>query len=410
MNTYNISQLLDTEKFCTLFDTDKNNRKIDVYKLSDAVFLDKKVFYPSTLIYSHGRVYTPVKEQIMSLKNIQTDSFVEFSVSDNPKVVSGNLFYFIYNTDNYYHFLYDSMPYLISFLKLRETMDIKLLMSYPNSQQNKFYKFVTELLEMVGIDYNNDVELVESNAVYSNLYVSDSYTHGHDSNIPPRNEIFDLYNRLTNRVSVSSQPKKLYISRRSWKHNDFNNIGTNYTTRRELVNESELVEYLESIGYTEIFTELLTTSEKISLFKNATHIIGAIGGGLANVLFSNTSCKLVSICSPEFLNVNERFLYSFKNVKSYLYTESEHVETTEYKKYMRVQYKNIVGEVTNIQDDLLTISYLNESLAGWNNALEYHTIVVPANECTKLDNGLNSMWKIDLDEFKLFLKETENEL
>jgi hypothetical protein len=170
------------------------------------------------------------------------------------------------------------------------------------------------------------------------------------------------------------------------------------------VNETELVEYLQTLGFEEIFTELLTTEQKVVMFKFAEHVVGPIGGGLANVLFSENNCKLLPICSPGFLDVNTRFLYAFSNVDTHLYTNTFHTETTEYKKYMRVMYKDIVGEITNIDGNSLTISYLNDIVAGWNNSLKYDSITVDSKDCKRLDNGLNSQWKLNLEEFKTFME------
>ena len=54
--------------------------------------------------------------------------------------------------DNYFHFVYDTLPYLISFFELKkEIPNLKLLMNYPNFQKNKFYTFVNEFLEILNI-------------------------------------------------------------------------------------------------------------------------------------------------------------------------------------------------------------------------------------------------------------------
>jgi capsular polysaccharide biosynthesis protein len=128
------------------------------------------------------------------------------------------------------------------------------------------------------------------------------------------------------------------------------NIGTNYTERRKMANEDELVNFLTSKGYVEVFSELLTTKQKIAIFKNAESVIGAIGGGICNVLFSKPECKLTAIVSPYFLDVNTRFKYSIDKVKLTLFVDSKNVETTSFKKYMRVKCGDIVGEITNIEN------------------------------------------------------------
>ena len=137
-------------------------------------------------------------------------------------------------------------------------------MNYSNSTMNEFYKFVSEFLDLLGIK-ESDILIVDKNTEYKNVYISSSYTHGHDSNLPPRKEIYSLYNDIVNIARDKYKldtPKKIYISRRTWLHNNFSNIGTNYTTRRRLINEDELVEKLTKKGFVEVFTENLKCVNK----------------------------------------------------------------------------------------------------------------------------------------------------
>ena len=233
---------------------------------------------------------------------------------------------------------------------------------------------------------------------YDEIYISTSYTHDIDSNLPPRKEIFDFYKEIVNIVQGKYEkiktPKKIYISRRTWLHNDFSNIGTNYTTRRKLVNENELVEKLLKEGYEEVFTEKLTIIEKIQYFSNATNVIGAIGGGIANVLFSPKTTKLIAIISPTFLELNNRFKFCLNTVKVYYDMNTKHIEDTEFKTYMRVKTKDnkIIGEIEKIYDNKLLISYTDGSNTGWNSQNDYKKMELSINDVEKLDNGLNSPW------------------
>ena len=275
-------------------------------------------------------------------------------------------------------------------------------MQYPNEHKNNFYPFIIEFLEILNIKTENIV-LVDENTLYSEIYVSTSYTHDIDSNLPPRKEIFNFYQSIVSIVKDTfninmETPKKIYVSRRSWLHNDFSNIGTNYTTRRRLINEDDLVENLKSEDFVEIFTENLTTIEKILYFANATHVVGAIGGGISNVLFSPKTTKLEAIVSPTFLDVNARFKYTLDCVDVNYNFNTEHLEKTEFKTYMRVKTKDgtIVGEIEKIYDNKLLVSYTDGSNTGWNAQNKYRQIELNMNDVEKLDNGLNSPWKFKI--------------
>lgn len=380
---------------------DTNNREINICKTKKIKLIGNNIFYPNCLMYSldNGEIYKPINENIMSLLNIE-DKF-SFNIDNNyNNTIDFPVFFFIYNTDNYYHFVYDTLPYLISFLKLKKKIkNLKLLMNYPNISKNKHYKFVLEFLEILDISHD-DIIIGNQNTLYSEVYFSTSYTHDSKSNLPPRKEIYDFYESIVDKVKdkykIDNLPKKIYVSRRTWIHNDLTNIGTNYTTRRKLVNEDELVDKLEKKGYKEIFTENLSIIEKVLMFSEAESVVGCIGGGLCNVLFSNENTRLFAIISPTFLDVNSRFKYSFTKVNTTYFNDTNHVENDLYKKYMRVKANDIIGEIEDIINDNIIISYVDEKVAGWNSEIKLKTIIVKKEECKLLDNGLNSAWQVNI--------------
>lgn len=386
-----------------LFNCDLNNREINLYKITNVKLTGQNIFYPNCLLIKDGEIINPIDEKIMSLKDVIPNNNGIVKDNEVKKFCNTPVFYFIYNTDNYYHFIYDTLPYLISFKNLKkEVHNLKLLMNYPNEQSDNFYPFVVEFLKILGIDINYDVILADNKTFYYEVFVSSSYTHGIDSNLPPRQEIYDLYKNIVKVVNETSTekkdyPKKIYVSRRSWLHNDFTNIGTNYTTRRKLMNEDDLVETLKKLGYVEVFTEKLTTIEKVKLFSQVESVIGSIGGGMCNVLFSNTQTKVIPIVSPTFLDVNGRFVHSFSKVNVSYFDETSHTSKDKFKKYMRVKCGDIIGEVIDVSDDELIINYSKNFVAGWNNQIQFDSKKLSKKDCTPLDNGLNSEWTLNLN-------------
>ena len=392
--------------FKNILEKDNNNREINIYNAKNVCLTGHSIFYPNVLLKTNKKLILPLLERTMSLKSgtIYEKQNMEYNYVKNEikKHVTDPLFFFIYNTDNYFHFLYDTLPYLISFFELRkEIPKLKLLMQLPNPQKKEMYRFVLEFLEILDIT-TNDIVIANNKTKYDNVFISTSYTHDIDSNLPPRKEIFDFYKHFVDIVNErydNKTPKKLYISRRSWLHNDFSNIGTNYTTRRKLVNEDELVDKLVKEGYKEIFGEKLTIIEKIQYFSNATHVTGAIGGGIANVVFSKKNTKLKAIISPTFLDVNNRFKFCLDCVDVEYDMRTKHVENTEFKTYMRVKTLDglIVGEIEKIYDNKILVSYTDGSNTGWNSQSKYKKIEFDLNdEVEKLDEGLNSPWIYNL--------------
>ena len=135
-----------------------NTRKIDLYKFENCTTTGLNLYYPNILLKSKNTLILPLLERTMSLKSgtIYEKNNMEFNNNDGEKKIVNicevPVFFFIYNTDNYFHFLYDSLPYLITYLSLKKEMpDIKLLMQFPNEQKKVFYPFVMEFLEILNI-------------------------------------------------------------------------------------------------------------------------------------------------------------------------------------------------------------------------------------------------------------------
>ena len=114
------------------------------------------------------------------------------------------------------------------------------------------------------------------------------------------------------------------------------------------------------------------------------------------MLFSPKTTKLEVLVSPTFLDINSRFKYSLDCVDVHYNMNAAHIEKGEFKTYMRVKAKDgsIVGEIEKIYDNKLLVSYTDGSNTGWNAQNEYKQIELNVEDVEKLDNGLNSLWKI----------------
>jgi hypothetical protein len=401
-----------------LKETDDTQRNIGYSYFQNILLIGRNAYYPNTLLYDdiNKNLISPYDEKIMSLNK---DSFYDNNIYDYTNKPSSNLthtiinipvYFLIYNFDNYYHFLYDTLPYLYTYLELKKKYpykNIKLLINYPNPKKKEFYKFNIELLEKV-IDINDLITHNENN-IYKELYVSSSLTHGGFSNNKPRKEIYEIYDIIKSNINYANINKqflkntinKLYISRRTWINNDISNIGTNYTTRRKMINEDLLVEELtKNNDYTEIFAENLNTDEKIYLFSNATKIIGSIGGGMANLLFSNPLTKTYILVTPYFLDINYRFKYSMENTDiTYFYDINTYTEHNKIPLHCRVKIINKIsayyekyGEISeyNKENDTYLVNISNNDVAGFNNLITFNNDYFNQSEFELLDNGLNS--------------------
>ena len=88
----------------------------------------------------------------MSLDKVKVVKSFRIKQKKAKLVEKRPVFFFIYNTDNYYHFVYDTLPYLISFFHLKQQVkDLKLLVNLPGPHRNTTYKFVKEFFQLLGI-------------------------------------------------------------------------------------------------------------------------------------------------------------------------------------------------------------------------------------------------------------------
>jgi len=90
----------------------------------------------------------------------------------------------------------------------------------------------------------------------------------------------------------------------------------------------------------------------------------------------------------------------FTNVETLYYENTFHIENDYWKKWMRVKCGNIVGEIEEVIDDSLIISYTDNIVAGWNSEIKYKKVKIKKEECVTLDYGLNSNWTINLEKIK----------
>ena len=371
-----------------------------VYHFKDVTFAGENLFFPNPLLLSGRKLFNPSQEFVSSLKTEAPGFFTPKSTTPT-KVCHFPVFYFIYNFDNYFHFLYDCLPYLIEYRELKKTNPtLKSLVNYPNKDKKEFYKFNIELLELLGISFN-DFVFASSDTLYLDIFVSETLTYISE----PDSRVFSIYDELVAKAKELKQnfnsPKKFYVSRRTWLNSDTSNIGTNYTTRRQLVNETELVEYLAAKGYKEVFTENLSTVDKILMFNQAESIIGSVGGGLANCLFCPKETRVTAIASPGILETNGRLNVCFERANATYFTDTANTEQGAWKTSMRVKTcDDLIGEIREIYEHDLLLAFSEAKVAGWNSETKFNTVKVPKCYCQPLDGGLNSAWKVNMEKFK----------
>lgn len=385
-------------------------------KFTDVFLTGRNIHYPNCLLYSKSLLVNPYDEQVMSLKKNSFYDNDEWDLSGQmtfQTLVEDPVFFFIYNVDNYYHFIYDSIPILYSYFKLREDIpELKLVIQTSHPSKKTLSPFVLEFLSALGIQ---NIQFAQEKTLYKKLYVATSLTHGGHSNSPPSPLAFSVWNRLC----VTGQydlPKRFYISRRSWIHGSTENIGTNYTTRRKCINEDALVDLLKKYDIQEVFTELLTTDQKLALFQTAECVVGIIGGGMANLLFSPKQVKSLCITTPYFLEINERFQHSMNHTDILYSNCATHLhQEWKFKPYSRVKvvgsdgpYEGCIGEVEEKHGHSYTLSLSSNDVAGFSQDFAFEKRPFHEDTLVAIDQGLNSPFILDINVVERDLKSLLN--
>jgi len=339
-------------------------------------------YYPNCLLGNENGLVSPYDEKVMSLNK---DSFYDKWSPNFPgeyTTYSDPVFFFCYNFENYYHFLYDALPYLVHYRELKKSVpNLKLLVG-----AKKFFEFNLETFDLFGL--TNDLVYISPTVMYSTVYVGQSLTKGND---PPDPRVYDLFKF---EKTVNKFSKKFYISRRSHIHGDLSNMGTDYTSRRRLINEDALVEHLTAKGYEEVFCEKMSMKEKINLFSNASDIVGCIGGGMANLLFARPDTNVWCIVSPEFLTINYRFRFCMEHTNIRYITD-----TAPYSDALTLHTRVVtpdgrIGEITKIKYE---VNISNNDVAGFSREDTFEQGVFSGEEIVALDKGLNSPYVLNLD-------------
>jgi hypothetical protein len=272
-------------------------------------------------------------------------------------------------------------------------------------------------LGLLGI---NDYTFLEKETEYTEVYIGLSLTHGGQSNDPPHPLSFSVWKAMTEeslqRVSSTLHPlDKLYISRRSWLSKHPENIGTNYTTRRRCMNEDDLVAFLQTKGYTEIFCEDLSMAEKIFYFSKAKSIAGIIGGGMCNALFSPSETRLHCLNTPAFLDINMRFLFSMQHTRILVHSICSHApHEGPFTLYTRAKildkdsvYDGKVGEISGYKNGTYELKLPKEAVAGFSQDFDLNSVWIGQEFLMPLDAGLNSPFVCDLKPFQHSLDSEE---
>lgn len=256
---------------------------------------------PAGQALSHGRMWRAIhKSKFVANTGLASHRWYKTSRSVMPwpkdvldrDVLRRPVFYAFYPWScNYQHWVIEDLSRLWFYFALR-VFEPELALLLPSDM----HPWRLAALDMLGIDEKQRVCLDGSRWVEcEKLYVS---------SFPALNfgsvslEAWQIYDELSKRATAGAayEPKKIFVSR--------DDVPKDHWHQRVLDTEAELASVAERFGYEKIAPSTLSFRDEVGVFARATHVAGAVGAGMCNVVWCQNLKNGVVVdhprCSADF--------------------------------------------------------------------------------------------------------------
>ncbi|MCT7952789.1 tetratricopeptide repeat protein [Ancylothrix sp. C2] len=228
--------------------------------------------YPGSLPGCHR--HDPNKHRIFNIEELPPIEKIDASVAVLSGL-SGNV---------YFHWMVDILPRL-NILRQSKIEFSKIDKFLINSITQPFQR---ETLSLLGIPSSKIIESDLHPHIQAKKLIVPSFA-GHLGWVEPASLKF-LRQELLKQISLQNltYPERIYISRGKARY-------------RRVLNEEELINYLEKFGFQSVTLEEIAVAEQITLFYHAKIIVAPHGSGLTNIIFCQTGTKIIELTSPHYV-------------------------------------------------------------------------------------------------------------
>ncbi len=250
------------------------------------------------------------------------------------ETISGTCAIFRSNYYGYYHTLLDESP-RINLLNQPEYADFpEISLLCPGGSENEWEQFFLSKLAPKNIKIT---PVSTDNLYYIEKLIFPSFVTKRCCGYLPSVYLKNLASKVLPERPRNKQ-NRIFISRRK------SMAATKELRGRHILNESELLESLKPLGFESYELEDLSISETIDLFYDAQIVIGAHGGGLANLMFS----EKVSVLELHPLKIiSSHYYYLCKSMGHQYRFWCDNVEST----HSLVNFEVDIAEVLAIVND-----------------------------------------------------------
>lgn len=196
------------------------------------------------------------------------------------------------DSNNYYHWIFDTLPrlHILNSILTLDELDYLII-------DNDNYAFKKETIELLGIPKRKLLKLTELKHIKADRLLVPSWP-GRSGLIPKWS--CEYIRRLILKDNVETKyDERVYISRTSARY-------------RKVVNENDLIVFLEKHGFKVYDFAGLAVVEQANIINQAKIVVAPHGAALTNLVFAKPGTKVLELFSAEYIN------YCFWNICDHL--------------------------------------------------------------------------------------------
>lgn len=192
------------------------------------------------------------------------------------------------HSSNYYHWLLECLPRAIISLRQLGCQDAVLLVdaNLPTQFHESLY-LLAETIHLVPVPHGMRLQVADLQ--FTSIF---SPTHDYYGKSPRADDFLIAPEAvaLLRESFLPTMPGKFNISRYIY-------VARSGGTHRSITNEAEMMEMLVKMGFTIVYPGKLNFVEQVSLFAQASIIVGPTGAGMANIVFAHPNCKIAVLAA-----------------------------------------------------------------------------------------------------------------
>ena len=302
---------------------------------SHKIFLLKNVnVIGAGVVFKNLRIFHPSLAWDRDYFAFRHGSILVKQWSNKTSVVSGNvaLVYNVWASENYYHWMMDSLPRILLLNKNYPDVTLILPAAFPDYMKKSLevlgsnkYVFIKPL-QVVKVPYLIFPELT-SNVEYQ-----------HPILIKELRELF--FNKY--QINQVKPHRFIYISR-------------NRQSKRKILNEDDLIILLEKYGFDTLFFEELDFDGQVKLMSHTKVLLSLHGANLTNMFFMPKFSTVIELMNKDFNNRTYFNLSSVLNLSYYCVPCEALEDETVKDDYLRKNNASIFVDIINVEKVLIQI-------------------------------------------------------